>query len=616
MLFRNIIIAFSAVAGFFSGFLLPLRFTVYLRYNFAITFIIVFLVLWIVWKFPEPLNHIFSVFVTMVLFSGVLASLWRIGANGIYEVFGLLPWFDAQGYYSDALRLLDGDTFVKIAARRPFFSSFLATLLWITQRNLRLSLAIVAGLIGLTTWLFSRAIHNIEKSAILPAIISCGLFFFSRWFAGDVLTENLGLIFGLIGTSWLVLSATNQRLISALVGLFFFSLAMLARPGAVLSIPLLILWTGFSGSFKKTTWQRILLSTFVVFLAIIINGLMTSFITSGPKNSFANFAYSFYGMADGGKGWQEIIRDHPEINNLSDEGEKAKQIYLLSFDVLRNHPKNFILAILQSYKSFFSLGYSSAFSFLGSYSSSHSISMTDTPMEFATRLLALLLYSGSFVLAFIKRKSSRFSLMACLNLGVLLSLPFAPPSDAEYLRVYAVSIPGMILSVGMVLHFLLKKGRIQESHGIKNSYGLPSLSVLLLSLFILGPFFIRIIGQQPTIPAVACPENLNSVAARISPGSTVKIGENKEDPFAIPYQRFLKDLDQFPDATIGQKLKTLPENTVISQQNNTLDGNKYFWLIGPEEIMKPTIGHSVFCGKWSTDPRTAFIFFASKVISN
>jgi hypothetical protein len=612
--YSNGLIILCAAAGFLAGFVIPLRLSIPLRYEFALTFFAVFLLLWAVWRLPQPFNMAAGAFFTMILFTGALAAQWKMGTNGVYEVFGLLPWFDAQGYYSEATKLLNGGTFSDIATRRPLFTGFFSVLLAVTGRNLRMTLAILVGLGGLVTWLLAGEIHRSEKSSLLPSLLTCGMFFFYRNFTGDVLSENLGFFLGSLGLLLLWRSALHQKFSLALWGLFNFCLAMIARPGAVLALPFLLVWILFPAGTRRSFLGRLLSSTGVIVSALLLNNLLTAVLAPGTSASFSNFAYSFYGFAEGGAGWTEIYRDHPEVFTTGNQQEIADRIYRISLQTLREHPENAISACQQAYDTFFSIGYYSAFNYFGTYTTPHTVNLDSAPVEYGIRTAALLLWILFFPAAWINRKDRRFSLLAALNFGLLISLPFAPPTDAEHMRAYAASIPAMLLAAGLPLNMFNKKRGVDFAGQEENSTGLLCLTGILLCAVIFGPLIIRITTPGLSLPKTSCPDGMDAVVARISPGSFVSIGQNPEDPFGIPYARFKKDLDQFPSAVIGQKLKSIPENSRISQQNNVLGDNDPFWLVSPAQGFPASNHPAVYCGRWSGDPRLDFVFYASRVL--
>ncbi|NMB53959.1 MAG: hypothetical protein GYA15_04590 [Leptolinea sp.] len=608
------LIILSATAGFLAGFLIPLRLSLPLRYDFLLPLITTVLLLWAVWKLPQPFNKAASIFITMILFTGALAAQWRMGINGVYEVFGLLPWFDAQGYYSEATKLLDGGTFSDIASRRPLFTGFFSVLLAITGRNLRMTLAILTGLGGLVTWLLAGEIHRSEKSSLLPSLVTCGMFFFYRNFTGDVLSENLGFFLGSLGLLLLWRSAIHQKYSLALWGLFSFCLALVARPGAVLALPFLLVWILFPAGSRRSLLFKGLSSTGVIVSALLLNHLLTAVLAPGTSASFSNFAYSFYGFAEGGAGWTEIYRDHPEVFTTGNQQEIADKIYRISLQTLREHPENAISACQHAYGTFFSTGYYSAFNYFGTFTTPHTVNLDSAPVEYGIRTTVLFLWILFFPAAWIKRKDRRYSLLVALNFGLLISLPFAPPTDAEHMRAYAASIPSMLLTVGLPLNIFNKDRDVDFAYQEEYSTGILSFTVILLCAVIFGPLILRVTTPGLSLPKTSCPNGLDAVVARISPGSFVSIGQDPEDPFGIPYARFQKNLDQFPSAVIGQKLKSVPENSKISQQNNILGDNDPFWLVSPAQGFPVINRPAVYCGRWSDDPRLDFVFFASRVL--
>jgi hypothetical protein len=130
---------------------------------------------------------------------------------------------------------------------------------------------------------------------------------------------------------------------------------------------------------------------------------------------------------------------------------------------------------------------------------------------------------------------------------------------------------------------------------------------------ILAPLGIRFTAKPPVLPSTTCPIGEEPLVTRVSTGSFVSVGNNPADPFTAPYARFEVNLDQFPDAIIGKELKNIPENMIISQQNNLLDEGNAVWLVAPINILPVANRITMFCGNWSRKPETKFIFYATQV---
>jgi hypothetical protein len=243
------------------------------------------------------------------------------------------------------------------------------------------------------------------------------------------------------------------------------------------------------------------------------------------------------------------------------------------------------------------------------------ITLTSAPLEFILRWLANGLLIALLPIALIFRRNSKLTLLLALNLGILFSLPFAAPWEVENMRAYAVSIAGMALAIGYVVLALVNAIRKATPETLsetpKAGYVLASLLVLCLLI----PLVIRFTARTPEIPTTPCPAGQERFVTRITDGSAVFIGRNNtHGPYAIPYERFLKDLDQFPDAFVGQGLKIVPEGSAISQQNDALHAGNAFWLIGPENIMRPSNRQAVYCGHFKQISDSSQMFFAESVI--
>ena len=112
----------------------------------------------------------------------------------------------------------------------------------LAQWSSSLVLIFQAGLAGLAIGAISSVY---EVLGIVSAIvIALALIVFAREFAiGSFMTEALGFPLGCMGIALLLLFASGLRSTSILLlGLALMSIAMAVRPGAVLVLPLLLLW--------------------------------------------------------------------------------------------------------------------------------------------------------------------------------------------------------------------------------------------------------------------------------------------------------------------------------------------------------------------------------------
>jgi hypothetical protein len=604
------IILFFALAGFVAGFFSPLRFAIPLRYDFLLPFVFVFIVLWSAWLLPHPWDKLISVAITTSLFSASLVALWRTGFHEVYEVFGLIPWFDSQGYYSEALRLLNGGIFSEISARRPIFPGFFAFILMLTNNNLRVSIALLSFFAGISTWIISRELKLSEGKAIIPAGISVLSFFFYRKFNGAVLTETLGFSLGFLGLVLLWNAATNRKLFPAYAGLFCVTLAMSTRPGAVFSLPLIILWIVFCLKTESGKLPKLFVASAVFIGSLSINIILTAILAPGISSSYSNFANLIYGLVNGGIGWHAVYVDHPEFFATGNEGFAAQQIYRASWEIFISHPERAISGAIRSVSAFFSTANYSAFNFIGGDDIPSNLSLQNAPVAFIGRWSANILLILLLPVAIIARKNPKYTLLLAINLGIIFSLPFAAPWDVENMRAYTATIGGMISAVILVILFIIQKGKQNPPVFTGKPAFAYGLTTFLIFSLISGPILIRLTAKIPILPIGQCLIGESPLITQISSGSIISIGINPEDPFSIPYSRFQVNLNQFPDAKIGERLRYIPENSYISQQNDLLRNGKAVWLIAPFNIIPKSDIATIFCGNWGSEPETDYIFYA------
>ncbi len=234
---------------------------------------------------------------------------------------------------------------------------------------------------GVSTWILVKEIKLSEKKAAFPAVIVTFFVFYYRKFNGAVLTDTLGFSLGVLGLTLLWNSINNRRLLPALVGLFCFTLGQSARPGAVFSLPLLLIWVIFflktdTGIIKKT-----ISASAVVVCGLLINIILTNVLAPEIKGSYSNFASLIYGLVNGGVGWHQVYVDHPEFFASGNEGYAAQQIYQISWQIFINDPGKVLQASFQSVQAFFSIAPYSAFNYLDGSNTPRELRLSNAPLE-------------------------------------------------------------------------------------------------------------------------------------------------------------------------------------------------------------------------------------------
>lgn len=451
-----------------------------------------------------------SLTVTLVLFSIPVIYKWQTAGFYGYLIGGLLPWSDAAGYYSGAQHLIYDGYLTSWATRRPIFGGFLAVLLSATANNLQVSLAILAILNGLAVFFASREIQKIHGSWIaVTFLIICYWYYCAH--AGITASEQLGLCLGALGLAFSVRGIQNESIRKVAFGLLLLTVALNVRAGAFFILPVITLWFGINYS-PKMGWQKpIALGIFVVALGMLGNLFIAKTIGAPDAPPFSNYSYTLYGLASGNAGWSQVIKDYPDVK----EGE----VFGLALEKIKDNPSLFVIGILRSYRDYFTASYS-PFSFL---------SIVNDKRNLGNIILMALTCAG-LVIMLMKRRQAQYSLMLAAFLGILLSVGLVPPRDANFMRVYAATIPftAYIASIGLgfleqPLKMVGRTSKINTNEQINSALLLPFSLILLVTCFI-GPLIIKISAHpQRTSLSVSCLPAEEAIGFVVGKGSSIKL---------------------------------------------------------------------------------------------
>lgn len=318
------------------------------RYNTTrlVSAVIVLLVIALSIKKPR-LSNFLTALVIFPLFSLALNGLWASAYSENYVIAGLLPRSDAFLIYTGALNLLERGFLENIAERRPIFGAFLTFILWAVNGNLQAALAAIAFLSATACFL---AVIEVKRLFGLPAAVVFFIvqYLFIRRFVGITMTENMGFILGIsafaifIGALLMRMEDTKRGLPIFLFALLLFTLAQAARPGGVVALPSLAALAGWLWKKeRKFSWNVVILAILVIAAGFLINSLIFSLFSGGRAVQTSNWGYGVYGLAAGGKGWEQIFTDHPEINSLQ-AGIREKRIIQIVLNEIISHPGNFL----------------------------------------------------------------------------------------------------------------------------------------------------------------------------------------------------------------------------------------------------------------------------------
>jgi len=487
------------------------------RYGSSIVLIIVFLLLYPAYQMNGWPGILVSFSGTIILFALPLAGVWNSGISEANILGGVIPWSDANGYYVDASQTLEGRHFSTFSSRRPLFAALLTFLLGITQENLQFSIAILVLMTAVACFFCTREIQRSHGTFAALFVLTL-VFIFYRRFAGTILTTNLGMPLGLIGFSILWRGASQEQINLCLFGTFLLTLALNARAGAFFILPAIIIW----GIFYFRSQNRFSLHFLIggisaVFLGFLLNQITLKVFGHPDGVAFSNFAHTFYGLVVGGKSWTQIYVDHP--------GVQEHEMYPLAFEALRQNPFGLVIGIFKAWQDYFNPEAFGAFSFVRFYHGRYPVTT-----HRIHQVLYWLSYLSFLGCCYRWRKSTN-SLMIALTLGIVLSVPFVPPSDADIMRAYAATIPISAALPALVftpffravkLNLLLKTPSLDLEFKVPCFFGLA-----LVFLCFIAPIATQIVSKPSQFIEVSCPNHVEPLYMKFRSGSVVQLVDDR-----------------------------------------------------------------------------------------
>ena len=583
-----------------------------LRSGFGLVIPITGLFLYFAFRIPNRTGNLVGMAVTLSLFAMPLAGLWASGESQSTILSGLIPLFDAGTYYMDALQLMNGNPFSIFSARRPLFAGLLAVLLSITGHNLMISLAILTAMTGLACYVTAREIQRTHGAEIAVFILMM-LFLFHRAHSGISMSESLGVTLGTLGFGLLWRGASTKNLFFIWAGLLTTTLALNARAGAFFMLPILILWSGWLlREDKLIPWKILFISASAVVLGFIFNLALTRLIAVSNGVPFANFSYTLYGLASGGKSWAYVFEVHPEVLGIQ-EPEKTKIIYQLAFELIRANPMQTVQGALFNWKMLFSDSWYNIYAYMGGENW-----QITAITRWGMYLLCILGIFGWFR----NRKDPIQSLVMAAAIGIFISVPFLPPTDAYRMRPYAASIVIFAALPAMGLIIILNQIKkiplnILDKTSIPQSSSMPAYTFVLILVLLVGPVLIKSTAKPQSVQTTPCADGLTPIIVKFDEGTYINI-KKQNDPF-------LDWMPNFHAGTFKENSHSLADSYMINWIAGieppktiffTLDylNNKKVLAVVPSTLLPEKGALTQICGLWETDPNlsTYGIFYGSE----
>ena len=491
---------------------IPFAFTQSFHSFSPLLFLILLSVFYGSFSLPGEARWFTGLLITLLIFALSLSFLWASGFSDNKILGGVLPYKDGYQFFYGAQLLLAKQPSPDFgpSSYRPLFPGLLSSLLFLTQQNLQMVLALLIGMLAVACYLSACQVFSLFGK--LPASIYIVLlYFYIQPFIGYTMSEVPGLLLGALGAVLILRSAQTNDLRSFLIGMVTLTVGLSVRAGTFFILPLLILWAGwaFRGG-KSYSYKIAAAATAVTGSAFVFaNTVFNRLADISSRMGYANFAFSLYGQVRGGIGWGGALQELKTSN--------AALIYKESLAYFLRHPLSFFIGAAKSYRDSFMPGSVGAFGFIAKGQ--------PDPVSIGLWAVGSILLAAGLVQSIRRFRSPVFSLIAVSFLGIFLSIPFLPPIDGGW-RFYAASMPFLFAAMMPALGRSAdpaSQEKQAEASGAPPRPLIEAFSLTLLTLTVILPIVLHRTAPQPSTVAVSCPDPQIGFAINVRRGSYIDL---------------------------------------------------------------------------------------------
>jgi hypothetical protein len=366
-------------------------------------------------------------------------------------------------------------------------------------------------------------------------------------------------------------------------------------------LPILIFWAGWLLRENKfIPWKVLFISASAVVLGFALNLTLTRLVAVPSGVPFANFSYTLYGLASGGKSWAYVFEAHPEVLAIQ-EPEQSKRIYQLAFELIRTNPIQTVQGALFNWKMLFSDSWYNIYAYMGG---------ENWTINVITRWGMYILCAVGIFAWFRDRKDPIGGLIMASAIGIFVSVPFLPPTDAYRMRPYAASIVIFAALPAMGLAYFISQIKAKFSSKADNNLISPLNSILVYSFILIlamliGPILIRSTAKPQLIQITPCAPDLTPIVVRLDEGTYINLKKQNEP--------FLDWMPNFHTGLFRENSHSLADSYMINWVARieppktiflTLDylNNQKAMVILPATLLPQTGTLMQICGQWETDP--------------
>jgi hypothetical protein len=308
-----------------------------------------------------------------------------------------------------------------------------------------------------------------------------------------------------------------------------------------------------------------------------------------------------------------IFTVHPEFINMP-EPYQSREIYNLAFGQIAQNPSLLLRGVLHNWSTFLFNDEYGVFSY---------VSGENAIINFVLRW-SIYVLSILGILRWVSKPSDKFSsLVMVAALGVFVSVPFVPPTDASHLRLYAASILILALLPAMGLVYILERLPSRIALWSKPDTGSVSdptvvwFSFGLIAVMIIAPAIVKHTGNAPQLPPTVCEAGTDSIVTRFDEGTYFRVVPDSDPAsdgmpvfhFGV-YRRNSHGLTG--QTFMDWALKAKPPFIVF----DTLDYRTYGEALirMPGSLLPRFSGLMELCGEWEPDRRLYHSFHTSSSI--
>ncbi len=335
-------------------------------------------------------------------------SFSSVRPNGS-DMLAMIHANDSASYLGTAMHIVVKGAMDGVGSNRPLNGTILAWAFWLGAGKLPIVLFYRAALIAFTVVVAARELAK-SYGWLCGILFAVFVTSFTAEFLPTGLSEPNGVAFACLAIALFVRSLRLGSFGFFIAGVVMTTLASMARPGAMLLLPVLVL---FAWSARAHFGIRSMSAIGGTLLGIVPGALAPVYLNmtlaAPPGWVLSNFPLVLYGLASGGKGWTQFAIDHPHVR-------RASEIYALALEKIWTDPSPFFGVLAREFAKFWPM----TFEFTG------------VDLFFALSLLGALV-----ALVTVRNVYSR--LLVAIVAAVWLSSPFII-MDGGY-RVFAATIP-------------------------------------------------------------------------------------------------------------------------------------------------------------------------------